>query len=131
LEEQYQQAQKMEAVGRWRRRGDDFNNLLTVISRLLRAVAVRFQAGRSHQADIADSEAGARAGGLTGHYLAFSRKQIHLSRTLLDLNQIATDMRADARTPHRRGREGRARPSARAGAGEGDRGQVEQVVMNP
>jgi PAS domain S-box-containing protein len=131
LEEQYQQAQKMEAVGRLAGGvAHDFNNLLTVILGYCELLLEDFKPGDPHRADIDQiHQAGARAGGLTRQLLAFSRKQI-IEPTLLDLNLIATDMR---------GMLGRLigedvkvvlalRPEL--ALVKADRGQVEQVVMN-
>ena len=120
LEEQYQQAQKMEAVGRLAGGvAHDFNNLLTVILGYCELLLADLEPDDPRQADIAEiQKAGTRAAGLTRQLLAFSRKQI-IEPTLLDLNVVVDRHAGDARTPHRRRREGRAGPPARAGAREG------------
>ena len=131
LEEQYQQAQKMEAVGRLAGGvAHDFNNLLTVILGYCELLLSDFKPGDPHQADIAEiQKAGARAGGLTRQLLAFSRKQI-IEPTLLDLNLIATDMRAMVgRLIGEDVKVVLALQPALARV-KADRGQVEQVVMN-
>ncbi|HUE89352.1 MAG TPA: PAS domain S-box protein [Vicinamibacterales bacterium] len=131
LEAQYQQAQKMEAVGRLAGGvAHDFNNLLTVILGYCELLLTDFNPDDPRQADIVEiQKAGARAGGLTRQLLAFSRKQI-IEPTLLDLNRIAADLQPmlgrligeDVKVVLR------LRPAlARVSA---DRGQVEQVVMN-
>ena len=131
LEEQYQQAQKMEAVGRLAGGvAHDFNNLLTVILGYCELLLTDLNPDDPRQADIVEiQKAGARAGGLTRQLLAFSRKQI-IEPTLLDLNQITADLQAmlgrligeDVKVVLA------LRPElARVKA---DRGQVEQVVMN-
>jgi PAS domain S-box-containing protein len=131
LEEQYRQAQKMEAVGRLAGGvAHDFNNLLTAIlgySELILADAPRDAPWRDDLKQIL--EAGTRGASLTRQLLAFSRRQI-IEPTLLDLNVIVTEMRpmltrligedvevllhlAQDRTPV-----------------VADRSQIEQVVMN-
>jgi len=89
LEEQFLQAQKMDAVGRLAGGvAHDFNNLLTVIN----GYADMLLEDLGEEAACADHarairKAGERAAALTQQLLAFGRKQIIASR-LLDLNAV-------------------------------------------
>ena len=87
LEEQFRQAQKMEAVGHLAAGvAHDFNNLLTIISgysQLLDAESRESSFDREAIAAIRD--AGDRAASLTRQLLAFSRKTV-LQPKVLDLN---------------------------------------------
>ena len=131
LEDQYQQAQKMEAIGRLAGGvAHDFNNLLTVILGNCELLIADLDPEDLRQADVTEiQKAAARAAGLTRQLLAFSRKEI-IEPTRLDLNVIVADMRTmlerligeDVKIV--------------VGLGPGpapvtaDRGQVEQIVMN-
>jgi two-component system cell cycle sensor histidine kinase/response regulator CckA len=131
LEEQHQQGQKMEAIGRLAGGvAHDFNNLLTVILGYCELLLAGLDPGDPRQADIAEvQKAGDRAAELTRQLLAFSRKQI-IEPVLLDLNVVVAGMRTMigrligddvsvvlALAP------GLAHVKA-------DRGQVEQIVLN-
>jgi two-component system cell cycle sensor histidine kinase/response regulator CckA len=131
LEAQFQQAQKMEAVGRLAGGvAHDFNNLLTVILGFCELLMADGAPGDPRQADIAEiQKAGTRAAGLTRQLLAFSRKQI-IEPTVLDLNLIATDMRS--MLGRLIGEDVKIVLALRPDLApvKADRGQVEQVVMN-
>jgi CheY-like chemotaxis protein len=131
LEEQFQQAQKMEAVGRLAGGvAHDFNNLLTVILGFCELSLGDLEPGDPRRADIGEiRKAGERAAGLTRQLLAFSRKQI-IEPTLLDLNVIATDMRAMLGRLIGEDVKVVLALQPELAAVTADRGQVEQVVMN-
>ena len=79
LEEQFRQAQKMEAVGRLAGGvAHDFNNLLTAILGYgdVAARAARGGAIRCARTSSEIRKAGERAAALTRQLLAFSRKQV-------------------------------------------------------
>lgn len=89
LEEQFRQAQKLEAVGRLAGGvAHDFNNLLTVIIGYVEML----MAEAAHQPVLVEyaeqiQHAATRAGALTAQLLAFSRRQISQPK-VLDLNEV-------------------------------------------
>ena len=93
LEEQFRQAQKMEAVGRLSGGvAHDFNNLLGVIIGYGEIV----QEGTPVESPLRNCvdemlKAGHRAAGLTKQLLAFSRQQV-MDPRVLDLNSVVKDM---------------------------------------
>ena len=131
LEAQYQQAQKMEALGRLAGGvAHDFNNLLTVILGHCELLLMGLDPNDRRRTGIQKiHKAGVSAAGLTRQLLAFSRKQV-IAPTLLDLNTVVTDIRAmlgrligeDVTVVL--GLQPNLAPV------KADRGQVEQVVMN-
>jgi PAS domain S-box-containing protein len=94
LEEQFQQAQKMEAVGQLAGGvAHDFNNLLTAILGFSNFVMDSFEVDDPRRLDIQEViKAGERATTLTRQLLAFSRKQV-LQPVAVDLNTLVAGLR--------------------------------------
>ncbi len=95
LEAQFQQAQKMEAVGRLAGGvAHDFNNLLTAILGYCGLLLDDLRAEDPIRQDVIEiQKAGTRAAELTGQLLAFSRRQI-IEPTLLDMNDVVNGLRS-------------------------------------
>jgi PAS domain S-box-containing protein len=131
LEAQFQQAQKMEAVGRLAGGvAHDFNNLLTGILGYCELLLGEVPADAPYRADIAEIQnAGIRAAGLTRQLLAFSRKQI-IEPTQLDLSAIVREMGPMLKRLIGEDVEVVLHLAPAPGPVLADRGQVEQVVMN-
>ena len=94
LEEQFRQAQKMEAVGQLAGGvAHDFNNLLTVIIGFGEMVFNSLDPGRSQPraASRRSAAPGQRAANLTRQLLAFSRKQV-LRPEVVSLNALLGDV---------------------------------------
>ena len=94
LEEQYRQAQKMEAIGLLAGGiAHDFNNLLTAINGFAEMLVLELSAKDMPTHELAGNilKAGQRAADLVRQLLAFSRKQI-IQPQVLDLNKIVSDM---------------------------------------
>jgi len=90
LEEQFQQAQKLETVGRLAGGvAHDFNNLLTVILGCSEALKDELDPGAVQAVEDAEQirAAGERARDLTRQLLAFARKQV-VAPVALDLNAL-------------------------------------------
>jgi PAS domain S-box-containing protein len=131
LEEQYRQAQKMEAVGRLAGGvAHDFNNLLTIISGYSDLVLDALPAGDPCRELVGEiRKSGARATALTRQLLAFSRQQ-KVTPVVLDLNALIADM---GKMLRRLVNEDVSLTTALApdlGKIKADPGQVDQVVMN-
>jgi PAS domain S-box-containing protein len=131
LESQFQQAQKMEAVGRLAGGvAHDFNNLLTVILGFCEILIEELEPDAPARAEIGEiQKAGLRAAGLTRQLLAFSRKEL-IEPKVLDLNEVLTGMRPMlARLIKEDVKIVFAAPPGLARI-MADRGQIEQVVLN-
>jgi two-component system cell cycle sensor histidine kinase/response regulator CckA len=130
LEEQFHQAQKMEAVGRLAGGvAHDFNNLLSVILGYAALITEDLPQGSALAADVTElRRAGERAAALTSQLLAFSRLQV-LQPEAVDLGSVVSGM--DKMLGRLIGEDidlvMNATPGAMVYA---DPHQVEQVVMN-
>lgn len=92
-EEQLQQMQKMEAIGRLAGGvAHDFNNLLTAINGYSDLVLLKIPPTDSLRVNVLEiKKAGERAADLTKQLLAFSRKQM-MQPKVINLNYIVTDV---------------------------------------
>jgi two-component system, cell cycle sensor histidine kinase and response regulator CckA len=130
LEDQFRQAQKMEAVGNLASGiAHDFNNLLTPILGFNDILSKQNRDPESQLAIAEVRKAAERAAALTRQLLAFSRQQV-LKLEVLGLNAIVADMKKMLRPVIGENLELAARLESDLGNVKADRGQIEQVIMN-
>jgi len=131
LEEQFQHAQKMEAVGRLASGvAHDFNNVLTAILGYCELLLNDIPSDDPRHADVAlIHKAGVTAASLTRQLLAFSRKQI-IEPTLLDLNRVVAEMQSMLGRLIGQDVKIVLRPQPEPARVNADRGQMEQIIMN-
>jgi two-component system cell cycle sensor histidine kinase/response regulator CckA len=129
LEEQFRQAQKMEAVGRLSGGiAHDFNNLLGVIIGYAEILEDRIPAADREAVDEI-LKAGQRAASLTRQLLAFSRQQL-LEPKVLDLNQVVSETEKMLRRLIGEDISFVTRLEPQLGAVKADPGQIGQILMN-
>jgi two-component system cell cycle sensor histidine kinase/response regulator CckA len=131
LEAQYQQAQKMEAVGRLAGAvAHDFNNLLTAINGYCELLLETMNPTEQAAQDIAEiQKAGTTAAGLTRQLLTFSRKQV-IDPALIDLNLVVGGMEGILRRLIGEDVAIVLAPAPGPALAVADRGQMEQVILN-
>ena len=131
LEDQFRQAQKMEAVGRLAGGvAHDFNNLLMVVSGYTEVLRERTDRSNPLYPKIeAIQQAADRATTLTRQLLAFSRKQL-LELKVVDVNAIVGDIERLLRPLIGENIELITRLAPDLGRTRADAGQIEQVIMN-
>jgi PAS domain S-box-containing protein len=131
LENQFRQAQRLEAVGRLAGGvAHDFNNILTAIVAYSDMLLQDFGAEDPKRADVEEIRSAAqRAAGLTRQLLAFSRRQV-LQLRVLSLNGVVEAV--DNMLQRLIGEDVTlvVRQGDNLGAVRADPGQIEQVILN-
>jgi PAS domain S-box-containing protein len=131
LELQFQQAQKMEAVGRLAGGvAHDFNNLLTVIGSCTEFVLGDEELAEKHKADLTEvKKATDRATSLTRQLLAFGRTQVLRPHTL-NLNDRLSELLPMLKRLFETTIQIHIEPAPDLWAVRADPGQIEQVLLN-
>lgn len=131
LEREFQQAQKMEAVGRLAGGvAHDFNNLLTAIAGYSTFLLKNLSPDDPNRPDVEEiKKAGERAAELTRQLLAFSRQQV-LQLKILDCNRVVAGIEKMFRRLIGEDIQVISRLRPELGAVKADPGQMEQVLMN-
>jgi PAS domain S-box-containing protein len=131
LEEQYRQAQKMEAVGQLAGGvAHDFNNLLTAICGYTDLVREDLPPDDPRRSDLDEvRNAADRAAALTRQLLAFSRRQV-MQPVVLDINEVVVGMEKMLHRLIGEDVELDARLAPDLAGVHADPGQLEQVIMN-
>ncbi|HEX4930141.1 MAG TPA: ATP-binding protein, partial [Gaiellaceae bacterium] len=131
LEDQFRQAQKMEAVGRLAGGvAHDFNNLLTGITGYASLLIERADGDTELARDLGEIKRAAdRAAELTKQLLAFGRRQM-LKPRALDLNTVLAEVGGLLRRLLSSQVELVLLPSPQLGIVRADPGQIEQVIVN-
>jgi PAS domain S-box-containing protein len=134
LEQQVQQAQKMESIGNLAGGiAHDFNNLLTAIlgysNFLLDEITTQHMPDRMRSDLDEIRKAAERAATLTSQLLAFSRRQI-IQPTVVSMNALVGNLETMLRRLIGENIELSARVSGDPGSVRADVGQLEQIIMN-
>src|SRR6266567_612578 len=131
LEDQFRQAQKMEAVGRLSGGvAHDFNNLLGVIIGYGEIVQEGTEKNSPLRTCIDEIlKAGHRAAALTRQLLAFSRQQV-MDPRVLDLNVVVKDMEKMLKRLIGEDIQLKTALDSSLMRIKADQGQIEQVIMN-
>jgi PAS domain S-box-containing protein len=131
LEEQFRQAQKMEAVGRLSGGiAHDFNNLLGVIIGYGEILQEQMDPEHEFRTSLEEIlKAGQRAASLTRQLLAFSRQQV-LEPKILDLNVVISDTEKMLRRMIGEDIDLSTDLIKDIGRVKADQGQIEQVILN-
>src|SRR5579864_7387293 len=131
LEEQFRQAQKLEAVGRFAGGvAHDFNNLLTVITGYSQLLLRRLRSDSALRVQVEKIETAAgQAANLTRQLLSFSRRRV-FQPEVVDLNAVVTNFQKMCLPIIGEDVELVTKLDPLAGRVRADIGQVEQVLMN-
>ena len=131
LEEQFRQAQKMEAVGRLAGGiAHDVNNVLTAITGYSTLLLADLAESDHRRGDVQEIlNAAERAGSFTRQLLAFSRKQV-VQPTVLDLNALTTELQKLLRRVVSENIELKLELEPELPRVLADRGQIEQILIN-